>query len=157
MMSAAVNNTTMPSTATNAPPTLAGRLLRIGLFSFLLALLLAAAFGPLTYRGFGPAGLAAMGVALAISWVCNLLGAAPACAAVGAAACDHPKKLLGSQLLRIGLLVLLAVPITLSGLWPRRVLLLWLAGSYFALLAVETALLARWLRACPGSSPQVKP
>ena len=53
--------------------------------------------------------------------------------------------MLWGMAVRLGVLLLLAVPAALSDVFPRRPLLLWLAGGYFALLMMETSVVANWI------------
>ena len=130
---------------TNLPVSVGGRICKISLLCFFVAMLLAASMWTVTYRFAGSAGLAAMGAALFISLVSNVAGALPACWSLGVAEPPNPKAMLWGMAIRLVVLLLLAVPATLSDVFPRQPLLLWLAGSYFVLLMVETSLMANWI------------
>ena len=136
---------TLWTAITDLPATVGGRVLKITLLCSAAAVLLAASMGAVTYRFAGGAGLAAMGVALLISLVSNVVGALPACWRLGDAEPPDAKDMLWGMAVRLGVLLLLAVPATLSDVFPRRPLLLWLAGGYFALLMMETSVVANWI------------
>ena len=129
------------------PATVGGRVLKISLLCLMVAVLLAASLGTVTYRFAGTAGLAAMGAALFISLISNVAGALPACWRLGGTEPPDAKDLLWGMAVRLGVLLLLAVPAVFSDLFPRRPLLLWLAGGYFALLMMETSVVANWIGA----------
>ena len=130
---------------TDLPATLRGRVLKISLLCFAVAVMLAAGLGMVTFRAAGGAGIVSMGAALLISLLSNVAGALPACKYLGRPEPPSAKGLLGGMIVRLVVLVLLAVPAALSDLLPRGPLLLWLAGSYFAMLMVETSIVANWI------------
>ncbi len=130
---------------TDLPATVGGRVLKISLLCSVAAVILAASMGAVTYRFAGTAGLAAMGAALFISLVSNVAGALPACWCLGGTEAPDAKGMLWGMAVRLGVLLLLAVPATLSDVFPRQPLLLWLAGAYFALLMIETSVVANWI------------
>ncbi len=127
------------------PATVGGRVLKISLLCLAAAVLLAASMGAVTYRFAGTAGLAAMGAALLISLISNVAGALPACWRLGNIEPPDAKDMLWGMAVRLVVLLLLAVPAALSDVFPRRPLLLWLAGGYFALLMMETSVVAHWM------------
>ncbi len=130
---------------TDLPATVGGRILRVGLLSLVVAVILALSLGTITYKFSGSAGVAAMAAALLISLISNVAGALPACWYLGRPGLPDAKNVLSGMVVRLVVLVVLAVPTVLSGLLPQRPLLLWLAGGYFVMLMVETILVARWL------------
>ncbi len=136
---------TLWTAITDLPATVGGRVRKISLLCLIVVLLLAASFGTVTYRFAGSAGLAAMGAALFISLVSNVAGALPACRRLGDTEPPDAKDMLWGMAIRLVVLFLLAVPATLSDVFPRRPLLLWLAGGYFALLMMETSVVANWI------------
>lgn len=140
-----MNPKTMWTAITDPPATVGGRVLKISLLCFVAGTLLAASLGTVTYRYAGSAGVAAMGAALFISLISNVAGALPACWRLGDIKPPDAKDMLWGMAIRLAVLLLLAVPAVFSDLFPRRPLLLWLAGGYFALLMVETAVVARWM------------
>lgn len=143
--SVAKNPKTMWAAITDPPPTVGGRVLKISVLCFLAAVLLAASLGTVTYRFAGSAGVAAMGAALMISLISNVAGALPACWYLSRPEPPDAKDVLGGMAVRLVVLLLLAAPVVFSDLFPSRPLLLWLAGGYFALLMLETAVVARWM------------
>ncbi len=136
---------TLWTAITDLPATVGGRVLKISLLCLIMAALLAAGMGAVTYRFAGGAGLAAMGAALFISLISNVAGALPACWRLGNVKPPDAKDMLWGMALRLVVLLLLAVPVALSDVFPRRPLLLWLAGGYFALLMIETSVVANWI------------
>lgn len=130
---------------TNLPGSVGGRIGKISLLCLIVAVLLAASMGTMTYRFAGGAGLVAMGAALFISLVSNVAGALPACWSLGGTEAPDAKAMLSGMLVRMVVLLLLAVPATMSDVFPRQPLLLWLAGGYFALLMTETSVVANWI------------
>ncbi len=136
---------TLWTAITDPPATVGGRVLKISLLCLIVAVLLAASLGTVTYRFAGSAGLAAMGAALLISLISNVAGALPACWYLSRPESPVAKDVLGGMAIRLVVLLLLATPALFSDLFPRRPLLLWLAGGYFALLMVETTVVARWM------------
>ena len=136
---------TLWTAITDLPATVSWRVLKIGLLCLVVAVLLAASMGAVTYRFAGTAGLAAMGAALLISLISNVAGALPACWRLGDLEPPHAKDMLWGMAVRLVVLLLLAVPAALSDVFPRRPLLLWLAGGYFALLMMETSVVAHWI------------
>ena len=137
---------TMWAVITDLPATASGRALKISLLCLIAAGVLAGSLGTVTYRLAGAAGLAAMGAAMLISLISNVAGALPACWYLGRSEPPGAKDVLSGMILRLVVLLLLAVPALFSELFPRRPLLLWLAGVYFAMLMVETSLVATWIR-----------
>ena len=127
------------------PATVGGRVLKISLLCLIVAVLLAASMGAVTYRFAGGAGLAAMGAALLVSLISNVAGALPACWRLGDTKPPDAKDMLWGMAVRLAVLLLLAVSAALSDVFPRRPLLLWLAGGYFALLMMETSVVAHWI------------
>ena len=127
------------------PATVGGRVLKISLLCLIVAVLLAASRGAVTYRFAGVAGREAMGAALLISLISNVAGALPACWRLGGTEPPDAKDMLWGMAVRLAALLLLAVPAVFSDLFPRRPLLLWLAGGYFALLMMETSVVANWI------------
>ncbi len=136
---------TLWTAITDLPATVGGRVCKISLLCLIVVLLLAASFGTVTYRFAGSAGLVAMGAALFISLVSNVAGALPACWRLGGTEPPDAKDMLWGMAVRLVVLVLLAVPATLSDVFPRQPLLLWIAGGYFALLMMETSVVANWI------------
>ena len=136
---------TLWTAITDLPATVNGRVLKIGFLCLVVAVLLAASMGAVTYRFAGTAGLAAMGAALLISLISNVAGALPACWRLGDIEPPDAKDMLWGMAVRLVVLLLLAVPAALSDVFPRRPLLLWLAGGYFALLMMETSVVAHWI------------
>ena len=136
---------TLWTAITDLPATVSGRVLKIGLLCLVVAVLLAASMGAVTYRFAGTAGLAAMGAALLISLISNVAGALPACWRLGDIEPPDAKDMLWGMAVRLVVLLLLAVPAVFSDLFPRRALLLWLAGGYFAFLMIETSVVAHWI------------
>ncbi len=130
---------------TSLPATVGGRVFKIGLLCLVVAALLAAGLGTVTYRFAGDSGLVAMGAALAISLISNLAGALPACWSLGGTKPPSAKGMLWGMAIRMLVLLLLAVPAVLSDVFARQPLLLWLAGGYFALLMTETSVVAHWI------------
>ena len=127
------------------PATVGGRVLKISLLCLVAAVLLAGSLSTVTWRLAGGPGLAAMAVALLVGVISNIAGALPACWCLGRTEPPSPKEMLGGMAIRLVVLLLLAVPALFSELFPRRPLLLWLAGSYFVLLMVETSVVASWI------------
>ena len=140
-----MNPKTLWTAITDLPTTVSGRVLKISLLCLIVAVLLAAGMGTVTYRFAGGAGLAAMGAALLISLVSNVAGALPACWRLGNIEPPDAKDMLWGMAVRLAVLLFLAVPAALSDVFPRRPLLLWLAGGYFALLMMETSVVAHWI------------
>ncbi len=138
---------TLWTAITDLPTTVGGRVCKISLLCLSVAALLAASMGAVTYRFAGGAGLAAMGAALLISLISNVAGALPACWRLRDIEPPDAKDMLWGMAVRVGVLLLLAVPAVFSDLFPRRPLLLWLAGGYFALLMMETSVVANWIGA----------
>lgn len=136
---------TLWTAITDLPATVGGRVLKISLLCLMVAVLLAASMGTVTYRFAGTAGLAAMGASLFISLISNVAGALPACWRLGGTEPPDAKDMLWGMAVRLVVLLLLAVPAVFSDLFPRRALLLWLAGGYFALLMMETSVVAHWM------------
>ena len=136
---------TLWTAITDLPATVGGRVLKISLLCLIAAMLLAASLGTVTYRFAGGAGLAAMGAALLISLISNVAGALPACWRLGDIEPPDATDMLWGMAVRLVVLLLLAVPAVFSDLFPRRPLLLWLAGGYFALLMMETSVIANWM------------
>ncbi len=136
---------TLWTAITDLPSTVGARVLKVSLLCLIVSALLAASMGAVTYRFAGSAGLIAMGAALFISMVSNVAGALPACWRLGGIEPPDPKDMLWGMAIRLVVLLLLAVPATLSDVFPRRALLLWLAGGYFALLMMETSVVANWI------------
>jgi len=131
---------------TEVPQTFGLRLLRVGLFCFAVAGLLAVSLASMTFTYSGREGLAAMGVALVVSLVSNVAGAVPVCWSLNLAGSASAKNLLGGMALRLIILLVLAVPLVFSDIFPIAPLLLWLALGYFAILMTETTLVANWLK-----------
>ena len=90
--------------------------------------------------------LASKATGCGISLIASLLGAIPL--ALGKAVDAQSKMQLSfvSTALRLGLVVLLGVTATLSGRFDRTPLLLSLAASYLALVAVDTGYALRLFR-----------
>ncbi|MCG3137144.1 MAG: hypothetical protein HJJLKODD_00987 [Phycisphaerae bacterium] len=122
------------------------RWLQLAVIGLAAAVLLAAVFGPLTFRLAGWPGIRAMTAALLAVWIAQSVGSIPICQALTGAGPVMPNKVMGSMILRLISTVVVAIPLVSSGWWLMTPLLLWLAGSYFILLMVETAVLTRWIR-----------
>lgn len=140
-----MNPKTVWTAIIDLPATVGGRVLKVSLLCSAVAALLAASMGAVTYRFAGSAGLAAMSAALIISLVSNVAGALPACWCLGGTEAPDAKGMLWGMVVRLVVLLLLAVPATLSEVFPRQPLLLWLAAGYFALLMIETSVVANWI------------
>lgn len=109
----------------------------VGLAVGVTALLLAVGYLPTRHAG-GPAAVAAMVAGCGIGLVATLLGAVPIALARGAPAMTRASWALGAMLVRLLGALLLGGLASLGGWFERAPLLIWLAISYLALLAVET-------------------
>jgi len=98
---------------------------------------------PLTRAAAGDAGVPAMIFALAICWVAAAIGGLPLFAASRRAveegtAAVQPTPALAAMGLRLGVVVVAAAAVALSGVVPRALFLLWTGIGYVVLLVVET-------------------
>lgn len=108
----------------------------------LAAVVLAAALGFVpTRRLGGEDALAAMIAGCAVGWAASALGGIPVALGRGKAAVNPAARLQGmlaSMGLRFAVVLALGAAAAFSGLFGLKPLLLWIAISYLALLAVDT-------------------
>ncbi len=128
------------------PATFGRRLGKLAIFmaGALIVIGLSLTLPTLTWAG--REGLIAMAIAQAIALLSNLAGAVPAVWGLSRGDATDHRNLLGGMLVRIVVLGLLILPAWLSGILPTKPLLLWLAGSYFVALMIETAMVATWIQ-----------
>lgn len=103
-------------------------------------LLVAVGYVPTT-RAAGHDGMVAMLVGCGVSWVAGGAGSV----LVAHALCGPPSKralgVLASTGVRFGAVLLMVVPLVLSGAVNKKVFVLWVVVSYLVLLMVDTALM----------------
>lgn len=145
MSSRISSHRTIWTALTDLPPTFGRRLCRVALYSVIVAALLAAAMGTVTYKLAGAAGVTAMFVALVICLLSHIAGTVPACWSLGTSARSDAKNLLSGMVVRLVVLLILVLPTLLSDALPTEPFLLWIAGAYMLLLLVETTLVAAWI------------
>jgi hypothetical protein len=78
-----------------------------------------------------------------VSWLASCIGAVPLALAIAGRSRQMANAILGSTALRFFVVLLLVVPLTLSGWVDRTALALSVAVSYLCLLAVDTYFAAR--------------
>lgn len=110
----------------------------------IVALLLALGYLP-TRRLAGEAGLAAMLAGCLVSFVASLAGAVPVLLARHRSHVEMVPAALLATATRLGVAVVLAVAVVLSGLIAARPLLLWVVISHAGLLIADTLLSIRVL------------
>ncbi len=99
-----------------------------------------------TVRVAGREAVWAMIVGCAVSWLASCLGAVPVALAMSARSRQTGQAILASTALRFLVVLLLVVPLALSGWFERTVLVLWVSISYLVLLVVDTAFAIRCMR-----------
>jgi hypothetical protein len=145
MKANALSHKTVWEMLTEPPPSFGRGIRRLGGYALLSCIILSASMGPLTFKWSGWPGIYAMVAAMGVSLLSNVLGAVPACLTLGRSTPAQPKEILSGMLVRGIVLLLTASPLVLSELLPQQPVLLWLAGSYFVVLMVETSLVATWM------------
>jgi hypothetical protein len=91
-----------------------------------------------TVRLGGEGAVPAMLAGCAVSLVASLLGSAPLLLIRGRTPADGVNAVLGSIVVRLATVVMLAVAVALGGLFANMPFLLWVAISHAALLVVDT-------------------
>ena len=99
-----------------------------------------------TVRVAGHEAVWAMIAGCAVSWLASCLGAIPVALAMSARSRQTGQAILASTALRFLVVLLLVVPLALSGWFERTVLVLWVSISYLVLLVVDTAFAIRCMR-----------
>jgi hypothetical protein len=109
----------------------------VGLATGLSLLLVAVGYVPTRHVG-GPGAVPAMIAGCGIGLIAALLAAVPIALGAGAPPMSRVSWALGAMLVRLLGAMALGGLVTLAGWFERAPLLIWLAISYLALLAVET-------------------
>ena len=90
-------------------------------------------------------------VGCGVSWIASCAGAIPVALAVSARSKQTASAILGSTGIRFLIVLVLVVPLTLSGWFDRTALVLSVVVSYLCLLVVDTYLATRALKRLDGS------
>lgn len=124
---------------TGGPPAAGGYLRFLGWVVAVTAVLVLLGWVP-TQRLGGEGAVPAMLAGCAVGILASALGGVPIALARGTrgGAAQRTQAALLSMAVRLGAVVILAVAAVLSGWFPRKPLLLWVAISYVAMLVVDT-------------------
>ena len=124
---------------TGGPPAAGGYLRFLAWAVAVAAVLVVLGWVP-TRRLGGESAVPAMFAGCVVVILASALGAVPIALAGGArgGSAQRTQAVLLSMAVRLGAVVLLAVAAVLSGWFPRKPLLLWVAISYVAMLVVDT-------------------
>lgn len=109
--------------------------------SSVAALLLVAVGYVPTARAAGQDGIVAMLAGCGVSWAAGGAGSVWAAHAITGPASKRGIGVLASTGVRFGAVLLMVVPLVLSGLLVRNVFVLWVVVSYLVLLLVDTSLM----------------
>ena len=99
-----------------------------------------------TVRLRGGGGAAALAAGCGVSWIASCIGALPTAAALSSRPKQAATAVLASTLVRFVTVIVLVVPLVLSGWFDRTVLVLFVAVSYLMILLVDTLLAVRIIR-----------
>jgi len=88
------------------------------------------------------------------SWLASCIGAVPLALGMAARSRQMANAILGSTAVRFFVVLLLVVPLTLSGWFDRVALVLSVAVSYLCLLAVDTYFAARAMKSLDRAEPK---
>lgn len=99
-----------------------------------------------TMRYAGGGGAAALLVGCGVSWISSCIGALPTAAALSSRPKQAGTAVLTSTMVRFVTVIVLVVPLVLSGWFDRMVLVLFVAISYLMMLLVDTLLAVRMIR-----------
>lgn len=126
----------------------ARRALGYGMLAVVVVLALAALGYVPTRRLGGVEAIPALWAGCLVSLLASMAGALPFFVARGKEMSPHGRlnRILGAMAVRLAVVLLLGAAVALSGFFALRPLLLWIAGSYMALLAVETLMALREMR-----------
>ena len=113
--------------------------------SLVTALLIVAIGYVPTVRFAGRENVTAMLVASGVSWLASCAGAIWISMAASGTPTQKSLGVLGSTAVRFGAVLVMVVPITLSGAVDKKVFVLWVAISYLVILVVDTALVVHLL------------
>ena len=109
--------------------------------SSVTALLLVAVGYVPTTRAAGQDGMVAMLAGCGVSWAAGGASSVWAAYAIAGPASKRALGVLASTGVRFGAVLLMVVPLVLSGLLDKKVFVLWVVVSYLVLLMVDTALI----------------
>lgn len=121
---------------------------RLGLcvaVSLATALLIAAIGYVPTVRMAGRENVTTMLLGCGVSWLAGCAGAVWIASAAAGSASQQSLGVLGSTAVRFAAVLVMVVPIVLSGAVDKRVFVFWVVLSYLVLLMVDTALAVRLL------------
>jgi len=130
------------------PPHSFGQLfVRLAAVSVACAAVLAAIGYVPTIRVVGVGGTVSMLAGIGTSLIAGLLGALATCQAISQGGAKTPVWILMGTTVRFLAVLLLVVPIALSGLVDRKAYVVWVAITYLVLLLVDTLISVPGLRA----------
>ncbi len=117
----------------------------VGVALLLVATIACIGYWP-TIRVAGNDSVWSMLIGCGVSWIAGCIGAIPLARALSEQSPQPALAVLTSTVLRFITVLLLVIPLTLSGWFQSPVLVLWVAVSYFVLLIVDTALTVRAMK-----------
>lgn len=112
----------------------------VAVSSAVTLLLVAAGYVPTT-RMAGHDGMVAMLVGCGVSWVAGGAGSVWVAYAITGPASKRALGILASTGVRFAAVLVMVVPLVLSGLLDKKVFVLWVVVSYLVLLMVDTGLM----------------
>lgn len=113
--------------------------------SSLTTLLIVAVGYVSTVRAAGHDGMAAMLAGCGVSWVAGCAGSVWIAHAISGPASKRALGVLASTAVRFAVVLVMVVPIVLSGAVDKKAFVFWVVLSYLVLLMVDTALAVRLL------------
>jgi hypothetical protein len=90
----------------------------------------------------------------AASWAASCIGAAPTALALAANPRNIAMAVLTSTALRFVVVLMLVVPLVLSGWFAKAMLVVFVAVSYLMILLLESVMTVAIVRRCPGSTSE---